>query len=307
MSTQRERLMASLSTSADGHAVKLNESEFTAPKQAEGLTLSPVRRLPRLEVVLSEKNQKAFSPLSEPDFERLKADIKERGIIVPLILKRDKTLIAGHNRLRAAEALGLESVPVQYVETELSPESETAFVIKDNLLRRQLTAEQKERLIADLYGEQIRQSQHGGARGNQHSKSAKVQVNLAKKIESETGIKAGTAKRIIADIKRSDSAKNPLSERTKSHQKGSAQQGRGADRGENKKALKAFNSGLESALSRIEGESAETLKIAVRHAKSWLKNLERKLRSALSEPINGKLNSGSGVGESKRQKTEREQ
>lgn len=275
MSTQRERLMASLSTSADGHAVKLNESEFTAPKQAEGLTLSPVRRLPRLEVVLSEKNQKAFSPLSEPDFERLKADIAERGIIVPLILKRDKTLIAGHNRLRAAEALGLESVPVQYVETELSPESETAFVIKDNLLRRQLTAEQKESLILSLYGRQILEAKHGGARGNQHEKSAKVKFNLAKTIEAETGIKASTAKQIIAKAR-----KNPLSERTKSPQKSSAKQGRGSVRGENEKALKAFNSGLESALSRVEGESAETLKIAVRHAKSWLKDLERKLRSA---------------------------
>lgn len=280
MSTQRERLMASLSTSADGHAVKLNESEFTAPKQAEGLTLSPVRRLPRLEVVLSEKNQKAFAPLSEPDFERLKADIAERGIIVPLILKRDKTLIAGHNRLRAAEALGLESVPVQYVETELSPESETAFVIKDNLLRRQLDATEKERLIIQLYGQEIMQSQHGGARGNQHSKSAKVQVNLAKKIESETGIKAGTAKRIIADIKRSDSAKKPLSGRTKSPQKGSAKQGRGVGRGENEKALRAFNSALNTALKQVKLESTETLAVAVRHAKSWLKNLERKQRSA---------------------------
>lgn len=280
MSTQRERLMASLSTSADGHAVKLNESEFTAPKQAEGLTLSPVRRLPRLEVVLSEKNQKAFAPLSEPDFERLKSDIAERGIIVPLILKRDKTLIAGHNRLRAAEALGLETVPVQYVETELSPESETAFVIKDNLLRRQLTAEQKESLIADLYGEQIRQSQHGGARGNQHTKPAKVQVNLAKKIESETGIKAGTAKRIIADIKRLDAARKGQSERTGSPQASPVKQGRGSGRGENGKALSAFNSGLEGALRKVEGENAETLKVAVRHAKSWLKDLERKLRSA---------------------------
>lgn len=278
MSTQRERLMASLSTSADGHAVKLNESEFTAPKQAEGLTLSPVRRLPRLEVVLSEKNQKAFAPLSEPDFERLKSDIAERGIIVPLILKRDKTLIAGHNRLRAAEALELETVPVQYVETELSPESETAFVIKDNLLRRQLTAEQKEALILNLYGKEIEKDNRGGDRGNQHTggKSGKSSSEpLAKKIEHETGIAEGTAKRILAKAR-----KKHLSERTGSPQASPAKQSRGSGRGENDKALSAFNSGLESALRKVEGENAETLKVAVRHAKSWLKDLERKLRSA---------------------------
>ena len=145
MSTQRERLMESMSTSGDGHAVKLNESEFTAPKQATGLPLSPVRRLSPGEVTLSKKNSKAFDPLSQPDFERLKADIAERGILVPLILKADKTLIAGHNRLRAVQALNKErgekgepplTVPVQYVETSLSPAQEKAFVIKDNLLRR---------------------------------------------------------------------------------------------------------------------------------------------------------------------------
>jgi len=279
VSTQRERLMASLSTSADGHAVKLNESEFTAPKQAEGLTLSPVRRLPRLEVVLSEKNQKAFAPLSEPDFERLKSDIAERGIIVPLILKRDKTLIAGHNRLRAAEALGLETVPVQYVETELSPESETAFVIKDNLLRRHLTGEQKAAALKALYGDEILKAKHGGSRKPVNDES-RFTVNLAQKIERETGLPAGTAKRYISEIRRAAQPKKSLSERTGSPQASPAKQGRGSGRGENGKALSAFNSGLESALRKVEGENAETLKVAVRHAKSWLKDLERKLRSA---------------------------
>lgn len=244
MSTQRERLMESMSTSGDGHAVKLNESEFTAPKQATGLPLSPVRRLSPGEVRLSEKNRTAFDPLSQSEFERLKADIAERGIIVPLILKADKTLIAGHNRLRAAQDLGLEAVPVQYVETGLSPAQEKAFVIKDNLLRRQLTAEQKSKLIADLYGEQIRQTQHGGARGNQHKKPAKVQVNLAKKIEAETGIKAGTAKRLIADIKRIDSQRKTPSGRTGNAQASSVKQGKGSGRGENLTGFPAVSAAL---------------------------------------------------------------
>lgn len=278
MSTQRERLMASLSTSADSHAVKLNESEFMAPKQATGLPLSAVFPVKLTEIRESEENKKAFSPLDEPDFERLKADIKERGILVPLILKSDNTLLAGHNRLRAAQELELEVVPAQYVRTMLSPEQEKVFVIKDNLLRRQLTAPQKERLILDLYGREIEKDNRGGDRGNQYTggKSAKSSSEpLAKKVSNEIGIPEGTAKRILANAR-----KKSLSERTKSPQKGSVKQGRGAGRGENQKALKAFNSGLEIALSKVGGESAETLVIAVRHAKSWLKDLERKLRSA---------------------------
>jgi hypothetical protein len=153
-------------------------------------------------------------------------------------------------------------------------------VIKDNLLRRQLTAEQKSKLIADLYGEQIRQTQHGGARGNQHKKPAKVQVNLAKKIEAETGIKAGTAKRLIADIKRIDSQRKTPSGRTGNAQASSVKQGKGKDRGENEKALRAFASGLNNSLKTVELENAQTLKAAVSIAKAWLKDVERKARSA---------------------------
>lgn len=280
MSTQREKLMESVSKSRDGHAIKLNESEFTTPKQATGLPLSPIRRLSPGEVRLSEKNRTAFDPLSQPEFERLKSDIAERGILVPLILKADKTLIAGHNRLRAAQDLGLEAVPVQYVETSLSPAQEKAFVIKDNLLRRQLDRKQKAKLIADLYGEQIRQAQHGGARGNQHKKSAKVQVNLAKKIEAETSIPAGTAKRLIADIKRLDSQRKTPSDRTGKAQASSAKPGKVSGRGENEKALRAFASGLNNSLKTVELESAQTLKAAVGIAKAWLKDVERKARSA---------------------------
>jgi len=46
-------------------------------------------------------------------------DIKERGIIVPLIAKKDGTLIAGHRRLFVAQELKMKTVPVQYVESEL--------------------------------------------------------------------------------------------------------------------------------------------------------------------------------------------
>ena len=293
MSTQRERLMESMSTSADGHAVKLNEAEFTAPKQATGLPLSPVRRLAPAEVKLLEENSAAFAPLSGPDFERLKADIAERGILVPLIVRsfKDKTLIAGHNRLRAVLALNEErekksepplTVPVQYVETELSREQETAFVVKDNLLRRQLTAEQKESLIIRPYGKEIHKDNRGGDRGNQHTggKSGKSSSEpLAKKIASETGIAEGTAKRILAKERAKVSQKGH-SDRTGKPQKGAAGQGRGQGKADGDAALKAFNSALNDALKKVEMQSAAVLKVAVRHAKSWVKDLERKHKAA---------------------------
>ena len=45
-------------------------------------------------------------------------------------------------------------------------------------------------------------------------------------------------------------------------------------------ALRAFNSALNDALKIVEMESAAVLEVAVRHAKSWLKDVERKHKAA---------------------------
>ena len=251
MSTQREKLMESMSKSRDGHAIKLNESEFTAPKQATGLPLSPVRRLAPAEVKLSDENSAAFDPLTGRDFERMKTDIAENGIIVPLIIRsvNDKTLIAGHNRLRAAKDLGLETVPVQYVEKTLSPAQEKAFVIKDNVIRRQLSAAQKEKLIMNLYGAEIHKDNRGGSRGNQHTggkiakSSSEPLANLAAKIADETGIAEGTAKRFLAKIRASETVRKAPSDLTGKPQ--SAPKGKG--RGQDIKALKNALRGVKKA------------------------------------------------------------
>ena len=246
MSTARERHLASISTSADGHAVKLIQAEeVTAPKQATGLPLSPVRRLAPAEVKLSDENSAAFDPLTGRDFERMKTDIAENGIIVPLIIRsvNDKTLIAGHNRLRAAKDLGLETVPVQYVEKTLSPAQEKAFVIKDNLLRRQLTAEQKAAALKVIYGQEILAAKHGGSRKDAESGS-RFTVNLAQKIAEETGLPTGTAKRYIADIRRADSPRKTPPKPTGKAQSSAASQGKGKGRGETETGFAAVSAAL---------------------------------------------------------------
>lgn len=114
-----------------------------------------------------------FKDESPEYFERLTADIRERGIIVSLIAKRDGMLLAGHNRLKIAIALGLPRVPVQYVENQLTAEQEKAFVIKDNLYRRQLTQEDRlnlyKILVAD-FDAKIRLETRGGDRKSSGSK-----------------------------------------------------------------------------------------------------------------------------------------
>ena len=77
-----------------------------------------------------------------------------------------------------------------------------------------------------------------------------------------------------------DSQRKAPSDRTGKAQSSAASQGKGKGRGENEKALRAFVSGLNNSLRGVELENAQTLKAAVGIAKAWLKDVERKARSA---------------------------
>ena len=57
--------------------------------------------------------------------------IKEFGFRSPIVVDADGTVIAGHTRLKAAEALGMVEVPV-IVAADLTPEQASAYRLADN-------------------------------------------------------------------------------------------------------------------------------------------------------------------------------
>ena len=57
--------------------------------------------------------------------------IKEFGFKVPIIIDRDGVIIAGHTRVKAAEQLGLESVPC-VIADDLTEDQTKAFRLADN-------------------------------------------------------------------------------------------------------------------------------------------------------------------------------
>lgn len=109
------------------------------------------------------KNKELFpDPPQENLWREIVADVKENGIINPLIVAKDYTVIAGHLRLEAAKEAGLTHVLVD--KRDLLSESDWAvsLMIRDNLLRRHLNEMQVARLIRVLkeqYG-----VKHGGYR-----------------------------------------------------------------------------------------------------------------------------------------------
>lgn len=62
------------------------------------------------------RNEEFFSNAEGEDYQRLKESIQELGVLTPLRVSSDMTIVSGHQRWHAAKELGLESVPVEIDE-----------------------------------------------------------------------------------------------------------------------------------------------------------------------------------------------
>jgi N6-adenosine-specific RNA methylase IME4/ParB-like chromosome segregation protein Spo0J len=105
-----------------------------------------------------------FDPLPDDDYQRLKDDIAERGILVPVELDETGAILDGHHRIRIAKELGIKDYPT-LVRVGLTEEQKRCHVRALNILRRHLTKEQRDahikamrqegmstRAIADVLG-----------------------------------------------------------------------------------------------------------------------------------------------------------
>lgn len=63
--------------------------------------------------------------------DKVAASIQEFGFKVPIIVDKDNVIVAGHTRLKAAEMLGMDKVPVIRAD-DLSEEKVKAFRLADN-------------------------------------------------------------------------------------------------------------------------------------------------------------------------------
>ncbi len=92
----------------------------------------------------------ALMPIDPRDRENLKKDILESGEIRdPIKVYVNKSgsylILCGYNRWQIAQELGWANVPIEVLN--MSPTERQELVWKDNLNRRHLTREQKQRLV----------------------------------------------------------------------------------------------------------------------------------------------------------------
>ena len=69
------------------------------------------------------RNTEFFDDADQESFARLKESIAEIGMLTPIRVSKDYTIISGHQRYRACKELGVEFVGV-IVDTELDDENE---------------------------------------------------------------------------------------------------------------------------------------------------------------------------------------
>lgn len=178
------------------------------PDPPAGVKLSEVRdfAIAALEPHLSND---LFGDLPDKERAALKEDIERRGVLVPIIATADGKILSGHRRVEICKELGKAFVPVRFVEGDLTPAQEREFLVKDNVLRRQLTAAEKKELIKKLYGDEIDKDRRGGDRKSDDAKIKSSNEDLIgqagalqDRIERETGISAGTSGRILAEIRK---------------------------------------------------------------------------------------------------------
>lgn len=158
--------------------------------------LGPVIKVNPSSIKLNPKNSD-FQSDKRVGWEKFVADVKEHGIHDAVILRPDYTLLAGERRTEAALNVGLESIPARIYYGDLKGEKERQFIIRDNLHRRQLTADRRVELIQVLYAKELKEDNRG----------KRANTNLAKTVAEEMSLPVGTAKRVVAKARKAASGK----------------------------------------------------------------------------------------------------
>lgn len=123
-------------------------------QQVMKLDISVLRPHPR--------NDEFFSNVEGEEFNRLKESIKELGILTPLRVAKDMTIISGHQRYRAAQELGLEDLPVIVDESLKDDDEKVVQLIAANFGRMKNDPIKQGKWIAEY--ERLRGIRNGGDR-----------------------------------------------------------------------------------------------------------------------------------------------
>lgn len=88
-----------------------------------------------------------FPDLTPDEFDALAADIRERGVLVPVELDEDGAILDGHHRAKIADSLGIDYPTVTRDGLSESEKLEHVFAL--NIARRQLSGHDRTLVISE--------------------------------------------------------------------------------------------------------------------------------------------------------------
>lgn len=131
--------------------------------------------------------------LTPIEYAALKADIAERGVLVPVEVDESGELLDGHHRVRAwrelsAEGINLPDYPC-IVRAGLTEEQKRNHARSLNVLRRQLTKEQRDEVMKAMRQDGATYQEIAAAVGVSYGKAHEVasNVNISSDIENSRG------------------------------------------------------------------------------------------------------------------------
>lgn len=142
---------------------------------------------------MSPDKYQILPPLSDEEYEALKADIAARGVLVPVEVDEEGNTLDGHHRLRACEELGIRDYPRMRREG-MTEQEKTEHLLKLNLARRQLTKEQLKELAEKLWREGWSQEDIGKALGVDHWTVGRWTSNWGQSLNAQTRIEPSCGK-----------------------------------------------------------------------------------------------------------------
>ena len=163
-----------------------------------------------------------FPRMPKPEFDELKADIKEHGIRLPILVNKKKdTILDGRNRIMAAHDLKLADKEVPLEVFTGNDGDEVSEIVSRNIMRRNLTDDQRVSLLAKLLGKSLEEEARkrpGKTSGLKSTRSGRTQDIIAAQAKVGT-YKArsalAVAKHAPGDLDRVIEGKEKLSEAKK--------------------------------------------------------------------------------------------
>ena len=141
------------------------------------------------------RNAEFFDDIQGKEYEQFKQSIKQDGILSPILVSPDMTVISGHQRLKACKELGINLVPIM-IRDDLTDENEKLKLLLAANFGRTKNDDVKQRKIAVEYVA-LCGGKHGDNQYKRTSDNRKSTLNQSE-IAKQLGISVTTLNEMLA-------------------------------------------------------------------------------------------------------------